>query len=62
MIKKGNDKATPDLISEGNLQSLFYDQLQIINESISRPIPTEAIHYSSLVFQNLRIQRHTLKK
>jgi len=50
MVKKGPEKRIPKLIPEGNLQSLFYDQLKIINESISRPLPIEAIHYSSLVF------------
>ena len=50
MTNKGPKQETPKLIQEANLQGLFYDQLQIINESISRPLPVEAIHYSSLVF------------
>ena len=48
-IMVGKKSKVPELICEGSLQGLFYDQLQIINESISRPLPIEAIHYSSMV-------------
>jgi len=49
MVKKKPKDKLPGLISDGNLQGLFYDQLQILNNNISRPIPMEAIHYSSVV-------------
>ena len=47
MVRKKSK--VPELICEGSVQGLFYDQLQIINASISRPLPIEAIHYSSMV-------------
>ena len=54
MTNKGPKQEIPKLIEEASLQGLFYDQLQIINESISRPLPVEAIHYSSLVFSKFK--------
>ncbi|MBT3584250.1 MAG: hypothetical protein HN509_05055 [Halobacteriovoraceae bacterium] len=37
------------LVLEASLQSFFYDQLQKVNQKFSKPLPKEAIFYSSLV-------------
>ncbi len=49
MVKKKPKNNLRGLISDGNLQGLFFDQLRFLNNNISRPIPLEAIHYSSVV-------------
>ena len=38
-----------DLVLQNNLQSYFYDQLQVFNKKFIGPLSTETIHYSSQV-------------
>ncbi len=52
------DKISSQVILETNLQSYFLERLIEVNKNCSRPLPSEAIYYSSIVLDHFSESNH----